>query len=1547
MNKRLLALLLAAVMIFSCLPFGAFAIDSNSPKITVVSQFAAPNSSVQVDLKITNNPGIAGAKLTVTYDSKLMLTDSVSNGVFSTLDYTRPGKYESPCSFNWDSESAVANEDGTFLSLTFAVSPDAVQNESLPISVTYRNGDIYNGELDSVTVAVENGAVTVIDYIPGDVNSDKAVNGKDVTLLRRFNAGGYDVTINEAAADVNDDDAINGKDVTLIRRYNAGGYDVELKPHTVRCAHSMSHTAAHSATCTDNGNYEYWYCSKCEKYFSDTNGSYEIALDDTVIKAKGHTVIIDEAVPATYSATGLTQGSHCSVCNTVITKQNIVPMLTKTQYSITYYLSNNDDYLASQNISNPNPTYYTSEDGLKLSNIQVEGYVFDGWYDGEGKNGELVKEISKGTTGNISLYARWSLKPYTITFDSPLVTVPSKTYTVDTGASLSNPSLSGYNFIGWCNDNNKLVTSIPAGTTGNITLHANWTSKRNQTRPVSKLGDPLVFEDTDNGTILFTYEIGTVENIPLSQISDMYQSANGMKQTFSTSESTSTSQSTAKTIANSISNATTNSSSWSLSNDWNDLITVNESYAQEQGWSKEEAETNSKTSTDTYSLNSSSGGSSTTVTNTGLSGTLSQDTSKTISGSDSFSKETGSQFDVSVNNSTTIGVNGKISGNIGVAKGEIGANISNTTDIGVSYGNYDKNQRSQSISASKTGTEGKSTTADISTSKSGSSTWNSSSGYSSSNATSNSTTVSNVLSGKINETKGYGSSHATGGSNSENQSFAVSETENNEYSSTLSYSSATTKTNTKTIELGGENEGYYRFVLAGTAHVFAVVGYDIPTRSYYVYTYSVMDDSKYTFIDYSKNTPNFNDCENGVLPFEVPIYVKKYVDYRVGYTDGLQVNTSTGIIDAYNGTAKTVFIPTYMSVDNIDGNGKPGFVKITGISENAFKGNKSVEAISLGGFVTAIPSNAFSGCTSLKEILAPGVTSIGANAFNGCTALTEFTVPSEVTSLGAGAFSGVNKVNIVASTAEVAQNAVSCGAKNIVLNISSISNELTGVTLSVPSTATYFEAQGGNKTFTNLKIESDAKTTYLNGIILNNTNGTPVKMSSENVTLNGVTVSSNGFGMILTSNATVSLRQINSITSEIGRSILCKNVTLKVADSGVTSKLNVSGDIYVCGTVTDNGLLSITNGKIINVSNNDFAKYLNGVYTLSFNANGGTVSTANKTIYYGEAIGDLPTPTRTGFDFDGWFTQANEGAKISSTTVSSFDSDTTIYAHWKAKSFTASWNTGTGYTISVKRTSSPNKGAATGAISSGAAVYYGDVLSITYTKADYYTLGNKGKTSITVTGNVTSSDIYATATLNALSDWVLSSNVPSGAQIVNTKYKYTHRYYKSSSSSSLSGWTKYDTQRTSWSSWSDWATWNPDNGVRNVEWRSAYDHTEYHYYRWTNSGHTAMYDYKTSNYGCTILEEQWFTYILPIVPGNTYLSYEGTNTQANRWQQAQAPSNYSVDKTWTRDIYRDEWRYQDPVYTYYFYQDKSEESTTKPSGSDYSNIQTWVQYRAK
>ena len=75
--------------------------------------------------------------------------------------------------------------------------------------------------------------------------------------------------------------------------------------------------------------------------------------------------------------------------------------------------------------------------------------------------------------------------------------------------------------------------------------------------------------------------------------------------------------------------------------------------------------------------------------------------------------------------------------------------------------------------------------------------------------------------------------------------------------------------------------------------------------------------------------------------------------------------------------------------------------------------------------------------------------------------------------------------------------------------------------------------------------------------------------------------------------------------------------------------------------------------------------------TVSFDAGEGTVEPATKKVNAGEAIGELPVPTREGgWVFLGWYTApaesafvAGQGTQVTAETV--FDEDVTVYAHWR------------------------------------------------------------------------------------------------------------------------------------------------------------------------------------------------------------------------------------------------------------------------------------------
>ena len=71
-------------------------------------------------------------------------------------------------------------------------------------------------------------------------------------------------------------------------------------------------------------------------------------------------------------------------------------------------------------------------------------------------------------------------------------------------------------------------------------------------------------------------------------------------------------------------------------------------------------------------------------------------------------------------------------------------------------------------------------------------------------------------------------------------------------------------------------------------------------------------------------------------------------------------------------------------------------------------------------------------------------------------------------------------------------------------------------------------------------------------------------------------------------------------------------------------------------------------------------------YVLTYNVNGGNVVTpSSKKIIFNQAYGALPTPTRKGYTFEGWYTAASGGNKVDANTVHKVDNNVTIYAHWK------------------------------------------------------------------------------------------------------------------------------------------------------------------------------------------------------------------------------------------------------------------------------------------
>ena len=1206
--SRFVSLLLALAMVIAVFPVISFAAnDEMSLKVSTVS--GCPGESVQVTVELSGNPGIASLKFDVSFDEAYLTLTGVTFAEGFGSYVTAPEPFKSPQTISLISPLAAITTNGFFATLSFAISSEAPDGAASAITVTYDEDDVFDSDYNTISLNITNGLVNIYEGIPGDIDGDKKVNNKDAILLFRYVAG-WSVTVDSGALDVNGDGKVNNKDAITLFRYVAGWPDITLVRGTV-CTHSLEATEAKAATCTDSGNIAYWHCLTCGRYYRDANATKEITLADTVEAALGHTPVTDPAVPPTTTAEGLTEGSHCAVCGTVLVAQQSIPKLEVKEHAISFDIANGDTYLEGLleggDLVNNNPSVFREEEGLTLKNLSVKGYRFLGWYDGAGSNAVQIKKIEAGTTEDVELYAHWEKITYTVQFKSSLYLDENEiTYTVDTGALLPTPKLSNYIFTGWTDEDGKLFASkkIPEGTTGNITLTANWTSERNRVLTNTTLGKPIVEIDEENNVILLAYEIGQVINVPLYTIKDFgYISGDGVTKTEQATYSVTVNESAMEAYTKLISNATTQSSNWTLSESWNETTNIDESWCTEHGIETEEAETVAKSDTETWNISSGSSGST--------------DTTKLSTHQHGVTEEvklsSGETNSVSDKTSAGLEVNGGWS-----AGSSAGLNLN--VDVSADY----TLEHGYSATANKTqGAEGNESWNDTNTTVTSSS-WNSGSSYGGSSSNSISNTNSKVISDRICETYGYGKSYVTGGTSSNTQGLSSCQSASDEYSASVTYSTATAQEVSSSWTTQSTKPGYHRWVVAGTAHVFAVVGYDMATKSYFVYTYSVLDDETHEFEDYSYVSSEYNDEQNGVISFEIPYDIADYVAELTCYSKGLKVNQETGTITGYSGTDCFVVIPEYMNV----GNGK--VIKITGISSTAFQGNTGIEEIHLSDYITEIPADALKGCTSLIYMTGGAIKTIGDSAFSGCSGIELFGLNSKIVSLGDKAFENVGRLLVNASNIDVLCAAAHSGAKAIDIYTSLFigdTDQHSDIIIDVPAGTESFAFNGSKKTY-DIQLKSDAKKTVLSDAIFVCTDTIPIQISSPEVEFNALTVQAAGIAMVLSAtNTNIGLIGTNTVQSDNTNALLCKNATLYETNPQVDGKLVVIKKILVCGDVTNKNFLTYDEYETIDETT--FNNMLNS-YTLYFDANGGSCSESSRKVPNSTPIGNLPTHLRGG-----------------------------------------------------------------------------------------------------------------------------------------------------------------------------------------------------------------------------------------------------------------------------------------------------------------------------
>ena len=380
-------------------------------------------------------------------------------------------------------------------------------NSSEAIQIIVKNGSAFTAPASDGLTRPAGDTDNYFMWLDGNGNSYEPGGSvpADVTELTvQWTAPIYAVTLNTNGGTIN-----NGNVTEYI--YGVGATlptadDMTYTGHTFKGWYDNEGLTGDPVTAiggTEMGNKEYWAKWEINQYTItfDTAGGSAIApiTQDygTAITApadptrEGYTFTgWDTAIPATMPAHNMT----------------ITAQWTVNQYTITYDLDGGT--------AEGNPDTYTVEtDAFTLKNPTRPGYTFTGW-SGTGLTGEdnLTVTIPKGSTGNRSYTAHWSLNTYSITYDLNGGTASGNptSYTVESATiTLNQPTKTGYTFTGWSGTDltgeDNLTVTIPAGSTGDRSYTAHWS-----------LNTYYITYDLDGGTVSGNPDFYTVESAAIT-----------------------------------------------------------------------------------------------------------------------------------------------------------------------------------------------------------------------------------------------------------------------------------------------------------------------------------------------------------------------------------------------------------------------------------------------------------------------------------------------------------------------------------------------------------------------------------------------------------------------------------------------------------------------------------------------------------------------------------------------------------------------------------------------------------------------------------------------------------------------------------------------------------------------------------------------------------------------------------------------------------------------------------------------------------------------
>ena len=376
--KKILSIVLSIVLMVTSLSAITVATASSKPIFALESKEVDAGETVELNLTLSNNPGIAGLAISLKYDENVF-----------TLTETRDGKmfsgFTAGKNFIWD-ESENVTENGTLATFVFNVSENA-KSADYNIDIIVRS--CVNIDLEDVDCNVSAGNIKVdakpVSASGVSLNKDtlSLMTGESETLVAKVEPEGATnksllwESSNPAVAKVDDNGKVTaikkGESVITVKTVD-GGFTANCTV-SVDCSHtSTTVVPAVASTCIEHGHNEYTVCNDCGAIVTGSNAELPLSAHNYIEKADekylaSAATCVSKAVyyescsvcgekgidtfeygevdltnhigdpylvgqkAATCSTEGYTGDIYCSSCNKIIEKGNVT---SKTAHTPSY-----------------------------------------------------------------------------------------------------------------------------------------------------------------------------------------------------------------------------------------------------------------------------------------------------------------------------------------------------------------------------------------------------------------------------------------------------------------------------------------------------------------------------------------------------------------------------------------------------------------------------------------------------------------------------------------------------------------------------------------------------------------------------------------------------------------------------------------------------------------------------------------------------------------------------------------------------------------------------------------------------------------------------------------------------------------------------------------------------------------------------------------------------------------------------------------------------------------------------------------------------------